>query len=48
MIAQRNVLVHEYDKISVDEMWIVATFHVPNLIGNLAPLIPPTPPEAES
>lgn len=47
MIAQRNVLVHEYDKVSVDEMWIVATFHVPNLIGNLAPLIPPAPPEAE-
>lgn len=48
MVAQRNVLVHEYDKISVDEMWIVATFHVPKLIENLMPLIPPAPPEAES
>jgi uncharacterized protein with HEPN domain len=48
IIAQRNVLVHEYDKIGVDEMWSVVTFHVPNLIQNLAPLIPPTPPEVES
>ncbi len=48
MIAQRNVLVHEYDKISVDEMWIVATYHIPQLIPNLSPLIPPTPPEAET
>lgn len=47
MIAQRNVLVHEYDKISVDDMWIVATFHIPNLIESLTALIPPTPPEAE-
>jgi uncharacterized protein with HEPN domain len=48
MIAQRNVLVHEYDKISVDEMWAVATFHIPQLIDNLTPLIPPIPPETES
>lgn len=47
MIAQRNVLVHEYDKISVDEMWIVATYHIPQLISDLSPLIPPIPPEAE-
>jgi uncharacterized protein with HEPN domain len=48
MVAQRNVLVHEYDKISVDEMWIVTTFHIPKLIESLTPLIPPAPPEAES
>lgn len=48
MIAQRNVLAHEYDKISVDEMWAVATFHVPRLIADLAPLVPPPPSEAES
>jgi len=47
MIAQRNVLIHEYDKISVDEMWMVATFHIPKLIWNLAVLIPPTPPNVE-
>ena len=47
MVAQRNVLVHEYDKISVHEMWIVATFHIPNLIENLTALIPPTPPNTE-
>ena len=48
MIAQRNVLVHEYDTISVDDLWSVATFHVPELIGRLKPLIPPVPPETES
>lgn len=47
MIAQRNVLVHEYDKISVDDMWIVATYHIPKLIESLTALIPPTPPETE-
>jgi uncharacterized protein with HEPN domain len=47
MIAQRNVLVHEYDKISVDDMWTVATFHIPKLIESLAILVPPAPPEAE-
>lgn len=47
MIALRNVLVHEYDKISVDEIWIVATFHIPKLIEDLITLIPPTPPEPE-
>lgn len=45
MIAQRNVLVHEYDTISVDEVWNVATVHVPGLIDSLTPLIPPIPPE---
>ncbi len=48
MVAQRNVLVHEYDKISVDEMWIVATFHIPMLSDNLIPLIPSAPPETET
>lgn len=45
MVALRNVLVHEYEKVGVEEMWAVAMFHVPNLIENLAPLIPPAPPE---
>lgn len=47
MVAQRNVLVHEYDKVSVDEMWAVATFHIPQLIGALSKLIPPAPSETE-
>lgn len=47
MVAQRNVLVHEYDRINVDDMWTVATFHIPKLIESLSLLVPPLPPEAE-
>lgn len=48
MVAQRNVLVHEYESISDDEIWDVATVHVPELIQALTPLIPPLPPAVES
>ena len=48
MVAQRNVLVHEYESISDDEIWDVATVHVPELIQTLTPLIPPLPPAVES
>jgi uncharacterized protein with HEPN domain len=47
MIAQRNVLVHEYDTISIDEIWSVATYHVRQLIADLSPLIPPLPPKSD-
>jgi uncharacterized protein with HEPN domain len=47
MIAQRNVIVHEYDNISTDEIWEAATIRVPELISLLKPLIPPLPPEVE-
>ena len=48
MVAQRNVLVHEYESIGDDEIWDVATVHVPELIQALTPLIPPLPPAVES
>jgi uncharacterized protein with HEPN domain len=44
IIAQRNVLVHEYENIGMEEMWEVATAHIPLLIKQLQPLIPPIPP----
>ncbi len=47
MIAQRNVLVHEYESISNEEIWEVATFHIPRLIRTLELLIPPLPPLVE-
>jgi len=43
IIAQRNVLVHEYESIGLSELWEVATRHVPDLAEKLAPLLPPTP-----
>ena len=48
IIAQRNVLIHEYDDIDYKQIWEVATFHLPRLIDQIKPLIPPLPPDVES
>ncbi len=48
IIAQRNVLIHEYDDIDYKEIWAVATFHLPRLIDQIRSLIPPLPPDAEA
>ena len=47
IIAQRNVLIHEYEAVENEEIWEVATVHIPQLIRTLSPLIPPIPPEVE-
>jgi uncharacterized protein with HEPN domain len=47
IIAQRNVLAHEYGEIQDDVLWQVATVSVPELIAALEPLVPPLPPESE-
>jgi uncharacterized protein with HEPN domain len=47
IIALRNVLIHEYDDIDFKEIWEVASFHVPKLINQVKPLIPPLPPEVK-
>ena len=47
IIAQRNVLIHEYEAIDNKEIWEVATVHISQLIRTLSPLIPPLPPEIE-
>lgn len=47
IIAQRNVLVHEYNDIRIEEIWEVASFHLPRLIDQIRPLIPPLPPEMD-
>lgn len=44
IIAQRNVLAHEYGDIQHDLMWKAATVHIPALIASLEPLFPPIPP----
>ena len=45
IIAQRNVLAHEYGEILVERIWRVATERLPELVHLLAPLIPPAPEE---
>jgi len=43
IIANRNVLAHEYDEIYQELLWKTATEHIPALIGMLEPLVPPEP-----
>jgi uncharacterized protein with HEPN domain len=43
IMAQRNILAHEYATVRNDLIWTVATVHVPAFIGVLEPLIPPPP-----
>lgn len=45
IVAQRNVLAHEYGEIEDEIIWKVATVSVPELIVLLEPLVPPLPPE---
>jgi len=43
IIAQRNVIAHQYGEIETDRIWLVATERVPELIALLEPLIPQLP-----
>ena len=42
MVAQRNVLAHEYGEIKQERIWLVATTHIPELVRLLKPLLPPS------
>lgn len=44
LIAQRHRLAHEYGEIIDALIWKVATVHVPRLIEQIQPLVPPPPP----
>ena len=44
IIAQRNVLAHEYGEIKQDRIWEVVRNHIPALINDLEKMIPPTNP----
>lgn len=47
IIAQRHVLAHEYGEIVYEKFWRVASVHIPALIAQLEPLVPPIPPDPE-
>ena len=47
IIAQRNVLAHNYGEIDDELIWSVAATHVPQLITMLESMVPSTPPGAE-
>jgi uncharacterized protein with HEPN domain len=40
IIGQRNVLAHDYGEILVDRIWLTATQNLPELLTNLARLLP--------
>lgn len=40
IIAQRNVIAHEYGEIKQERIWVVATVHMEDLITKLRPLLP--------
>jgi uncharacterized protein with HEPN domain len=41
IIAQRNVIAHQYGEIQMERIWLVATRRLPELVALLEPLIPP-------
>ena len=43
MAAMRDVLVHSYNRVDIDEVWQAATTDVANLADRLEALLPPPP-----
>jgi uncharacterized protein with HEPN domain len=43
IIAQRNILAHEYGEILVERVWRVAKDHIPELLKQIEPFIPDIP-----
>jgi uncharacterized protein with HEPN domain len=48
IIAQRNVIAHQYGDIQIERVWLVATQRVPELITQLDPLVPRLPDQGEN
>ena len=44
IVAQRNVLAHDYGEIKQDRIWLVATTRITELVIQLQPLLPPADP----
>jgi uncharacterized protein with HEPN domain len=47
IMATRHILAHDYDAVDNDIVWRILTDHLPPLIQQLRPLIPP-PPDQEA
>jgi uncharacterized protein with HEPN domain len=41
IIGMRNILIHAYDSVDLDEVWEVTQRSIPELICQLDPLVPP-------
>jgi uncharacterized protein with HEPN domain len=47
IIAQRNILMHEYGEIDDALIWKVVIMHIPESINQLEQIMPPPPPEGK-
>lgn len=47
IIAQRNVIAHNYGEINHERLWDVLKVHLPALIETLTRLVPPPPPDSD-
>ncbi|HEX8324567.1 MAG TPA: HepT-like ribonuclease domain-containing protein, partial [Tepidisphaeraceae bacterium] len=43
IMATRHILAHDYDAVNNDTVWRIVIDHLPPLIEQLRPLIPPEP-----
>jgi len=43
IIAQRNVLIHEYGEVDDERIWNLVVRQIPKLIEQLSPLVPNSP-----
>ncbi len=47
IIGMRNVLIHDYRRIDLAEVWRVAQNDIPKLIAQIEPLVPPDEDDAD-
>jgi uncharacterized protein with HEPN domain len=47
IVSTRHILAHDYDSIHYDKVWRIATVHLPELVRQLEPLVPPAPADPE-
>ena len=41
MARMRDILIHHYDDVDLNEVWNAATISIPKLIQQVEPLVPP-------
>ncbi len=47
IIAQRNVMIHEYGEVDHERIWQLVIGHIPRLVEQLTPLVPSPPEESD-
>ena len=45
--ATRHILAHEYYDVDRDILWRIATIHIPEMVGQISPSLPPIPPDPD-